>query len=44
MDKLFCFAPDDILVVTAINQRVDFSGGSITKEDSAFGTFAEENL
>jgi hypothetical protein len=41
---LFRFAPDDVLVVTAIDHRVNLAGGSVTKENSAFDTFAEENL
>jgi hypothetical protein len=41
---LFRFAPDDVLVVTTIDQQVDFAGCSVTKENPAFDTFAEENL
>jgi hypothetical protein len=41
---LLCFAPDDILVVTTIDQCVDFGGGSVTKENPTFDTFAEKNL
>jgi hypothetical protein len=40
----FRFAPDDVLVVTTIDQSVDFAGGSATKQNSAFDPFAEENL
>ena len=43
-EGLFRFAPGDVLVVTTIDQRVDFAGGSVTKQNSAFHTFAEENL
>ena len=39
---LFRFTPDDVLVVTAIDQRVHFAIGIAPKEDSAFDTFAEE--
>ena len=38
------FAPDHVLVVTAVDQSVDFSGVPITKENSALNTFAEKNL
>ncbi len=42
--RLFRFAPDDVLVVTTIDQRIDFAAGSVTKQNSAFDTFAEKNL
>ena len=43
-NRLFRFAPDDVLVVTTIDQCVHFAGSSIMKQNSAFDTFAEENL
>jgi len=43
-ERLFRFAPDHVLVITTIDQSVDFAGGGVTKQNSAFDTFAEENL
>jgi hypothetical protein len=43
-EGLFRFAPDYVLVITTIDQGVDFAGGSVAKQNSAFDTFAEENL
>ena len=42
--ELFRFAPDDVFVVTTVDQRVDFTVSSVTKQNSAFDTFAEEKL
>src|SRR6266404_2074134 len=41
---LFRFAPDDVLVVTTVDQGVDFASGSVTKQNSALHAFAEEDL
>ena len=43
-NRLFRLVPDDVLVVTAVDQCVDLAGGSATKQNSAFDAFAEENL
>jgi hypothetical protein len=41
----FCrLAPDDVFVVTTVDQRVDFAVGSVAEQDSAFDAFAEEKL
>ena len=42
--QLFRLAPNDVLVVTTVDQGVHFAGGSTTKQNSAFDAFAEENL
>jgi hypothetical protein len=36
--------PDDIFVVSSIDQRVDFTCSGATKKNSAFDTFAEEKF
>jgi hypothetical protein len=37
-------APDDVFVISPIDKCVDFSVLIITKQDSAFDTFAKEKL
>jgi hypothetical protein len=36
--------PNDILVITTIDQGVDFTVSSVTEQNSAFDTFAEKKL
>ena len=42
--RLMGLFPDDIFVVSSIDQRVDFTVGSVTEQNSAFDTFAEEKF
>ena len=42
--ELFRFSPNHVFVVTTVDQRVDFSVSSVTEQNSAFDTFAEEKL
>jgi hypothetical protein len=42
--RLTDLLPHDIFVVSPIDQRVDFIVSSVTEQDSAFDTFAEEKL
>ncbi len=42
--ELFRFVPDDVFVVTTVDQRVDFTVSGVTEQDSALDTFAEEKL
>jgi hypothetical protein len=37
-------APDDVFVVTTVDQRIDFTVGSVTEQNSAFDIFTEEKL
>jgi hypothetical protein len=37
-------APDDVFVISPIDKRVDFPVLVVTKQNSAFDTFAKENL
>ena len=36
--------PDHVFIVTTVDQRVDFTVGSLTEQNSAFDIFAEEKL
>ena len=38
------FPPDDVFIVSPIDQRIDFSVGSVAEQNSAFDAFAEEKL
>jgi hypothetical protein len=42
--ELLRFAPDDVFVVSTVDQRVNFTGSGVTEQNSAFDTFAEEKL
>src|SRR5438093_4951802 len=41
---LLGFAPDDIFVVSAIDERIDFSVIGVAKQNAALYTFAEKDI
>jgi hypothetical protein len=36
--------PHDVFIITAVDQRVDFTGAIVTEQNSALDAFAEEKL
>jgi hypothetical protein len=44
MVRLTGLLPDDVFVITTVDERVDFPVSGVTEQNSAFDTFAEEKL
>src|SRR6266487_2745691 len=42
--NLFCFAPDNVFVISAVDEGIDFVVGVVTEEDPAFDAFAEKEI
>ena len=43
-NRLFCFAPDDVFVVSPVDQGVDFAVGAVVEKDPAFDVFPEKDV
>jgi ammonia channel protein AmtB len=44
MSCLFNFSPNNILVISAIDENVDFAGGVVVEKNSALDAFAEKEV